>query len=42
MLLGAREAWWEIRRTLEFQVALLLFVVFAVGLGVLWLASKYR
>jgi len=38
----ARLAWLDIKRTQEFWVALFLFVVFAVGLGVLWLASKFR
>ena len=37
-----REEWPHIMSTLEFSVALLLFVVLTVGLGVLGLASKVR
>ena len=38
----AREIWPEIKTTPEFSVGLGLFVAVAAGLGVLWLASKFR
>ena len=37
----AKVVWPDIKRTQEFRVALLLFVVFAVAVGVLWLASTF-
>ena len=41
-LARAKVVWPDIKSTPEFCGALLLFVVVIVGLGVLWLASRFR
>ena len=41
-LAHAKAVWPEIKTTPEFSVGLGLFVAVAAGLGVLWLASKFR
>jgi hypothetical protein len=41
-LARAKLVWPDIKSTPEFWIALLLFLVFIVGIGVLGLASKFR